>query len=268
MVAFLNQEVDVVVFASAPESLLVQMLLQSPGVGLMDFAQSEAYARRFGFLTPVVLPQGVVDLAKNQPPSDVRLVAPTSTLLASGNTHRAIRNGQPWLQRYWPFWLANVVERMWLAGGLILALVLPLSRILPPLYTLRVRSKVFRWYAELQEIEERVERSTSTQDTQAQLLALDRLEVTVEHVQGPCPTPTSSTLCAATSAGCASGSCNTCRHIDGSTVGRGCRRGLQALGQPHFDDRLTCDAQLAGLSIQRVDHPCGEVHIHPLLRLQ
>lgn len=100
---------------------------------------------------------------------------------------RAIRNGQPWLQRYLPFWLANVVERMWLAGGLILALVLPLSRILPPLYTLRVRSKVFRWYAELQEIEERVERSASAQDTQAQLLALDRLEATVEHVQVPLP---------------------------------------------------------------------------------
>ncbi len=229
VVAFLNQEIDVVVFASAPESPLVQMLLQSPGVGLMDFAQSEAYARRFGFLTPVVLPQGVVDLAKNQPPRDVRLVAPTSTLLTSQNTHpaivqlfaqtavnlhsapgwfnrarqypsldhaeievsaeaaRAIRNGQPWLQRYWPFWLANLVERMWLAGGVILALVLPLSRILPPLYTLRVRSKVFRWYAELQEIEERVERSASAQDTQAQLLALDRLEATVEHVQVPLP---------------------------------------------------------------------------------
>ncbi len=73
---------------------------------------------------------------------------------------RAIRNGQTWLQRYLPFWLANVVKRMWLAGGLILALVLPLSRILPPLYTQRVRSKVFRCYAELQEIEERVERSS------------------------------------------------------------------------------------------------------------
>jgi hypothetical protein len=229
VVAFLNQEVDVVVFASAPESLLVQMLLQSPGVGLMDFAQSEAYARRFGFLTPVVLPQGVVDLAKNQPTHDVRLVAPTTTLLASQDTHpalmqlfaqtavglhgnagwfnrarqypsmdhdeievsdeaaRAIRNGQPWLQRYLPFWLANLVERMWLAGGLIIALVLPLSRILPPLYTLRVRSKVFRWYAELRDIEEQVEHSTSAQDTQAQLLVLDRLEATVEHIQVPLP---------------------------------------------------------------------------------
>ncbi|MCB2018676.1 MAG: ABC transporter substrate-binding protein, partial [Hydrogenophaga sp.] len=34
-VAFLNGEIDAVVFASAPESLMVQMLLQSPGVRLL-----------------------------------------------------------------------------------------------------------------------------------------------------------------------------------------------------------------------------------------
>ena len=38
------------VFASAPESLMVQMLLQTPGVKLYDFAQSEAYSRRFPFI--------------------------------------------------------------------------------------------------------------------------------------------------------------------------------------------------------------------------
>jgi hypothetical protein len=51
-VAFLGGELDAIVFASAPESLMVQMLLQTPGVKLMNFAQSEAYSRRFAFLTP------------------------------------------------------------------------------------------------------------------------------------------------------------------------------------------------------------------------
>ena len=56
-VAFLAGELDAIVFASAPESLMVQMLLQTPGVQLMDFALSEAYARRLPFLSPVVLPR-------------------------------------------------------------------------------------------------------------------------------------------------------------------------------------------------------------------
>ena len=224
-VAFLNGEIDAVVFASAPESLMVQMLLQTPGVKLLDFAQSEAYSRRFGYLTPVVMPQGVVDLAANIPARNVRLVASTTSLLAHSDTHpailqlfaqtattlhggaswfsrareypslehsevpispeavRAIKNGPPFLQRYLPFWLANLVERMWLAMGLILALALPLSRIVPPLYTFRIRSRVFRWYAELREVEQHHEdNSTSVQELLEQL---DAMESKVEKIVVP-----------------------------------------------------------------------------------
>lgn len=224
-VAFLNGQIDAVVFASAPESLMVQMLLQTPGVRLLDFAQSEAYSRRFGYLTPVVMPQGVVDLARNIPTKDVRLVASTTSLLSSTGTHpailqlfaqtatvlhggsgwfskareypslehsevpispeasRAIKNGAPFLQRYLPFWLANLIERMWLAMGLILALALPLSRIVPPLYTFRIRKRVFRWYAELRDVEQRFE---TAPDTAPELVEqLDAMESKVEKVVVP-----------------------------------------------------------------------------------
>ncbi|QDL38387.1 TAXI family TRAP transporter solute-binding subunit [Rhodoferax sediminis] len=198
-VAFLGGDLDAIVFVSAPEALMVQMLLQTPGVKLMNFAQSEAYSRRFAFLTPVVLPRGVVDLAGDVPPQNVRLVATTTTLLAREDTHpallqlfsqaaqtlhsgagwfnrahefpnannteyplarpadRTLRNGAPLLQRYLPFWLANLVERMWLALGIIVAVLLPLSRIVPPLYQFRIRSRVFRWYGRLREIEHQLE---------------------------------------------------------------------------------------------------------------
>lgn len=226
-VAFLDGELDAVVFASAPESLMVQMLLQTPGVRLLDFAQSEAYSRRFGYLTPVVLPQGVVDLAANNPQNDVRLVASTTSLLASADTHpailqlfaqtatqlhgsagwfsrtreypslehtevpvsaeavRAIKSGPPFLQRYLPFWLANLIERMWLAMGLIIALALPLSRIVPPLYTFRIRSRVFRWYAELRDIEQRAEGREEADTVQSLLEQLDNLETKVEKIVVP-----------------------------------------------------------------------------------
>ncbi len=88
-VAFLDGSIDALVFASAPESLMVQMLLQTPGVKLMDFAQNEAYSRRLPFLAPVTLPRGVVDLATDVPPADVHLVATTTTLLAAPDLHPA-----------------------------------------------------------------------------------------------------------------------------------------------------------------------------------
>jgi TRAP-type uncharacterized transport system substrate-binding protein len=213
-VAFLAGELDALLFASAPESLMVQMLLMTPGVKLMDFAQSEAYARRFPFLTPAVLPRGVVDLAQDKPPADVRLVATTTSLLAREDVHpallqlfaqaardlhggagwfnragsfpntehaeypvsreaeRAIKSGQPFLQRWLPFWAANLVERMWLVLGIILAVLLPLSRIVPPLYQFRIRSRVFRWYGQLREIESRIHGDTHA-DAVRELDALD-----------------------------------------------------------------------------------------------
>ena len=225
VVAFLNGELDALVFASAPESLMVQMLLQTPGVKLMDFAQSEAYSRRFPFLTPVTLPRGVVDLAGDVPPQDVRLIAPTTTLVARQEVHpalmqlfsqaslklhgsagwfnrarefpnaanmvyplakeadRTIHNGVPLLQRYLPYTLANLVERMWLALGIILAILLPLSRVVPPVYQFRIRSRVFRWYAKLRHIEERM--LTGEGSTSELLEALNQLEARVGMVSVP-----------------------------------------------------------------------------------
>ena len=224
-VAFLNGELDALVFASAPESLMVQMLLQTPGVRLMDFTQSEAYARRFPFLTPETLPQGVVDLAADIPPDDVRLVASTTSLLAREGTHpallqlfaqnaqtihggagwfnrareypntrhselpiakegeRAINEPAPLLQRYLPFWIANLVERMWLVMGILIAVLLPLSRVVPPLYAFRIRSRVFRWYGELREIEARAEADPAA--APALLQELDSLEEKVGKIVVP-----------------------------------------------------------------------------------
>ncbi len=222
---FLAGRLDALVFVSAPESLMVQMLLQTPGVQLLDFAQHEAYARRFPFLTPVTLPRGVVDLATNVPTRDVRLVASTTSLLARDGTHpalltlfaqnaqklhggsgwfnrarefpnsraselpiakegdRAMNEPVPLLQRYLPFWVANLIERMWLALGLLLVVILPLSRIVPPLYQFRVRSRVFRWYGRLRDIETQMEART-TGPTEL-LQALDTLETQAEKVSVP-----------------------------------------------------------------------------------
>ncbi len=215
-VDFLAGKLDAIVFASAPESLMVQMLLQTPGVKLMDFAQAEAYSRRFPFLTPATLPRGVVDLARDLPPANARLIASTTSLLTRDGTHpallqlfaqaarefhgkagwfnragvfpsaersefplspeaeRAIKGGKPLLQRWLPFWAANLVERMWLALTIIIAILLPASRIVPPLYEFRIRSRVFRWYAQLRDIEARLDVDpASGPELLAELNALD-----------------------------------------------------------------------------------------------
>ena len=214
---------DALVFASAPESLMVKMLLQTPGIALFDFAQADAYSRRFAFLTSVTLPRGVVDLARDLPPQQVRLIAPTASLVARRTTHPALiqlfvqaakqvhggsgwfqrkgefptaaaaeqplakeaqrfyASGTPVLQRYLPFWMANLVDRMWPVLLSIVAILIPLSRMLPPLYQFRVRSRIFRWYAQLREVEAAI----GTQPTDELLRRLKAIEMRAEQVTVP-----------------------------------------------------------------------------------
>lgn len=223
VVSFLAGDIDAIVFVSAPESLMVQMLLRTPGVKLFDFAQAEAYSRRFPFLSPATLPRGIVDLANDQPPQDVRLVAPTAMMVARKSTHPALvqllvqaaaqihggagwfrhkgdfpntrnttlpiaaeatrfyRDGLPWLQRYLPFWFANLVDRMWVVLFSIIAVLIPLSRIVPPLYQFRVRSRVFRWYGQLRALEEQAGKRPAAELHQE----LDEIERKVGLVRVP-----------------------------------------------------------------------------------
>lgn len=223
VVDFLEGQIDAIVFASAPESVMVQMLLQTPGIRLFDVLHAEAYSRRFPFLTPVTLPRGVVDLARDLPPADVRLIAPTATLVAREDTHPALiqlfmqaaqtvhggagwfqrkgdfpsprgadrplageaerfyRSGTPVLQRYLPFWLANLIDRMWVVIVSIIAILIPLSRVVPPLYEFRIRSRVFRWYGQLRALENAVGRRPVDELTRE----LDEIELKVEHVSVP-----------------------------------------------------------------------------------
>lgn len=225
VVALIEGRLDALLIVSAPEAAMVQMLLQTPGIRLLDIAQAEAYARRLPFLGAVTLPRGVVDLARDQPPADVRLVAPMATLLARPDLHPALvqlfvqaaqqvhgapgwfqhkgefpnardaehpladeaarfyRQGAPWLQRYLSFWLANLADRMWIALLAIVAVLLPLSRVLPPLVEFRVRSRVFRWYGRLRALE--TEARQAGADRAALLQALDEIEQGASQVRLP-----------------------------------------------------------------------------------
>ena len=223
VVALLEGQIDAVALASAPESVMVQMLLQTPGIKLLDVAQADAYSRRFSFLTPVMLPRGVVDLASDLPSTDVHLIAPTASLVARESTHPALiqlflqaaqkvhggagwfqrkgdfpnargderplaaeaqryyRNGPPYLQRYLPFWLGNLIDRMWVALASIIVILIPLSRVIPPLYEFRIRSRVFRWYGQLRA----VENATGRRPADELNRELDDIEQKVEQVSVP-----------------------------------------------------------------------------------
>ena len=233
-VELLAGRIDGLVFSSAPEAPLIQMLLQTPGIRLFNFTQADAYTRRLPFLTHVVLPRGIVDLGRDIPSQDYHLIAPTATLVAREDLHPALmgllvksagdihakagwfqqqgqfpspkyteipvareaaryyRDGPPFLQRYMRFWLANLFERLWVVVVALAALLIPLSKIVPPIYVWRVRSRVYRWYGELRKVEQELEGEREAGEPAEQEAArgallgrLDDIEERVNHISIP-----------------------------------------------------------------------------------
>jgi TRAP transporter TAXI family solute receptor len=188
--------IDAAFIIAAETAPVVQVLVRSPGIKVMSFAQAGAYQRRFPFLTKLTFPQGVADLVRNYPPEDIKLLAPTANLIVRDDLHPALqslllqaasevhgqsgffqdvgefpaykdrmlplspeagryfKSGPPFLQRYLPFWLAVLIDRLIVLLIPIIALLIPLLRIAPAIYNWRVRSKVFRSYGELKFLED------------------------------------------------------------------------------------------------------------------
>lgn len=68
-------------------------------------------------------------------------------------SRRYFTSGRPFLQRYLPFWLANLAERLLLILLPILAVLIPLLRAVPDWWRHRMDRKLYRWYGELLHIE-------------------------------------------------------------------------------------------------------------------
>ncbi|WP_374260313.1 TAXI family TRAP transporter solute-binding subunit [Zoogloea sp.] len=102
---------------------------------------------------------------------------------------RFYESGPPLLQRYLPFWLAVLIDRLFVMILPLIAVVLPLSKVLPGLYNWRMRSRVYRWYGELKYLEAEIDATPEAARTPAALAAflarLDRIEQRAAHRKLP-----------------------------------------------------------------------------------
>lgn len=103
----------------------------------------------------------------------------------SPEAQRYYASGAPLLQRYLPYWAANLVDRMWVMLLPVLAVLVPLARIVPALYSWRNRSRIYRWYARLKELELQLEDEQSTDALRAMQAKLDDIERAVNHIPTP-----------------------------------------------------------------------------------
>ncbi len=225
--ALLGGRVDAAFFVTARPLPMLEALLRARTVRLLSFAQADAFAKRYRFLSKVTLPEGGLDLAANIPPEDVTLLAPAAALVArddlnpalvdellaaatevhgpgqlfgetrefpsskyvdlplSSDAARHLKSGPPFLRRHLPFWAATMAERLLILLIPVVTLLIPVLRFAPEVYRWGVRRRVYRWYKDLQVIEEEAQNSASP-DERARILArLEEVEREVGKLSVP-----------------------------------------------------------------------------------
>jgi TRAP-type uncharacterized transport system substrate-binding protein len=206
---------------------VMRTLLRTPGIRLLNFAQADAYARRFPYLSKLDLPMGAFDFGKNVPPQDIHLIGPTVELVAREHLHPALSDmlieaarevhggakllqragefpaplehefrisddarryytsGKSFLYRSLPFWLASLVDRLLVVVVPIIVLLIPGLKLVPALYSWRIRSRIYKWYGILIALERSMLALPAPEERQELLKRLDDIEAEVNKMKMP-----------------------------------------------------------------------------------
>ena len=103
----------------------------------------------------------------------------------SKEAQRFYKSGPPFLRRHLPFWAATLVDRLKIMLLPFVALLFPLFKLMPPIYRWRMRSRIYRWYAELEAVDPRIHKNYAVEQTDEYLAELDRIEDMVSSVSVP-----------------------------------------------------------------------------------
>lgn len=220
-------DVEAAFFVASPEAPFIQDLLRQPTIELRAFERAAAYSRLFPFLTPITLSEGVLNLERNIPSHDTKLVAVAATLAARQDLNaslipvllkvmtqvhqpggvleqrrqfpsvdfidlplnedagRYIRTGPSFLFRWLPYTTAVLLDRLKLLILPFLALLIPLFRVAPPLYQWRTRSRIYRWYAAVRDIDSMIQDEAIVGKAESASDRLRQLEREVAAVSVP-----------------------------------------------------------------------------------
>ena len=106
----------------------------------------------------------------------------------SSEAQRFYKSGLPFLNDYFPFWMAALIGKLIILLIPILGVLYPMMRLLPRFYDWLMRSKILQMYGELRLLEGEMAnaRGRGRQRHTSEMIArLDRLEEQANHARVP-----------------------------------------------------------------------------------
>jgi len=183
-----NKDIDFFITLASKNNQYIQELLKDSTIKLMDVKRFKAYIQKYNYLTYIDLFEGSIDLYRNIPSSNMHILSTTQNLVTRDDVpHELIRillkkvkdvhgnlnmdyidtipneeakiyieNGESWLETIFPYWIASNIDRLKLFLIPLIWLIIPLFKSIIPLYIFTTRSKIFKWYEKLDDINEKI----------------------------------------------------------------------------------------------------------------
>jgi len=101
----------------------------------------------------------------------------------SADAERYFKSGPSALRRYLPYWSVVWLQRLVFFGLPVLAVGIPLARLMPVVYRWMIRRRIYRWYGELSFIERAVDGGRGQRELQ--LRRLNEIEDRVNRLRIP-----------------------------------------------------------------------------------
>jgi TRAP transporter TAXI family solute receptor len=88
--SLLGKSLDAALLVAGPQTPIISEYLDAADLGLMQLAHADALALRLPFLKVTALPRGSINLARDLPRTDTKLLAATAALVAHEDIHPAL----------------------------------------------------------------------------------------------------------------------------------------------------------------------------------
>jgi TRAP transporter TAXI family solute receptor len=164
---------------------IISKLLQDKTIQAISLKRIKAYEKNFSYLQGITIYEGSLNLINNLPKKDIHLLSTTATLAVHKDVDGTLvrlfakvvksenrrNNGFPSLEhlelpindqakkyflkgdsileKIFPYWFASNLDRLKIMIIPLLTLLIPLFKGFLPLYRWRIRSKIYKWYKQL-----------------------------------------------------------------------------------------------------------------------
>ena len=103
----------------------------------------------------------------------------------SEDAQRYYKSGSPFLYKKLPFWIASLLDRILIIVLPLIIVLVPVSKVIGPVYKWRVRSRIYKWYGVLMKIEHELNGQLNQQERSNLIQRINDIQAKINRLVLP-----------------------------------------------------------------------------------